>query len=63
MTSEEVARIAAAFATANGHSEPGEYAAKVVEAWNESAPKRREADTAQSIADVRKEEAAKREEK
>lgn len=34
MSPEDVARLAAAIAKANGHSHPEEWAAKVVEAWN-----------------------------
>jgi hypothetical protein len=33
VTENEVARLAAAIAQANGHSRPQEYAASVVEAW------------------------------
>lgn len=33
MTENEVARLAAAIAQANGHSHPQEYAASVVEQW------------------------------
>ena len=38
MTALEVARLAAAIATANGHSEPDAWAEKVVEAFEKSAP-------------------------
>jgi hypothetical protein len=38
MTDDEVARLATAFAEANGHSHAGEYSAKVVAAWKKAAP-------------------------
>lgn len=33
MSEEDVARLAAAIAVANGHSDTAEWAAKVVDAW------------------------------
>lgn len=55
MSPEEVARIAAAIAIANGHSDPTDYVGKVVEAWKTQAPARREEDVKSVIADAREE--------
>jgi hypothetical protein len=53
MSPEDIARIAAAFAVANGHSHPEEYAAKVVAAYKESTPQRREDDLGNTLSEAR----------
>lgn len=58
MNEQDVARLAAALATANGHPASSEWVEKVVEAWKSQAPAPAEtrSDLKRTIADSRKEE-------
>lgn len=58
MNEQDVARLAGAFATANGHPSSSEWVQQVVDAWKAQAPAATDtrSDLKRTIADSRKEE-------
>lgn len=53
MNEQDVARLATAFATANGHPSSAEWVQTVVDAWKSQAPTDTRSDLKKSVADSR----------